>query len=111
MIDPLYKDDPEGVIRIYAEEQDIQKCDDVKMQVKRVNGVNTVPLPKITWYIDIVGAEPSLSMKAMIHKITSYFKDSEIFLLPRVLTEMITEETWFKITVTSQDSQALYKDA
>jgi hypothetical protein len=31
MIDPLYKDDPEGVIRIYAEEQDIQKCDDVKM--------------------------------------------------------------------------------
>ena len=63
-----------------------------------------MPLPKITWYIDIVGTEPSLSMKAMIHKITSYFKDSEIFLLPRVLTEMITEETWFKITVTSQDS-------
>lgn len=59
----------------------------------------------------MVGADPTLSMKAMIMKVTSYFKDSDIFLLPRVLTEMITEETWFKITVTSQDSQAIYKDS
>jgi hypothetical protein len=49
-------------------------------------------------------APPSLVMQAMITRVTSYFKDSDIFLLPRILTEMITEETWFKITVTSQDT-------
>lgn len=78
------------MIRIYAEEQDIQKCDDVKMQVRRVNGVTTPPLPRIQWALDIVGGDPSLQMKAMILRVTNYFKDSDIFLLPRILTEMIT---------------------
>lgn len=52
----------------------------------------------------MIGADPSPTMKDMITKVTYYFKDSEIFLLPRILTEMIQEETWFKITVTSQDN-------
>ena len=102
--DPLYNDDPDSIIRIYTEEQDIQKCDDVKMFVRRVNGVMTQPLDRILWYIDMVGAYPTLAMKAMIMEVTSYFKDSDIFLLPRILTEMVTEETWFKITVTLHDS-------
>jgi len=62
------------------------------MEVKRTNG-DTSPFPFINWSIEIIGSRPDAEMQSMIEKVTGYFKDSSIFLLPRVLTEMITEET------------------